>query len=61
MKSPTDATCWFLSVMSILIASNLNKDAEPLDIVKKLDEVCSSDSSIDVLPRSFLPYRNMRV
>jgi hypothetical protein len=32
MKSPTVATCWFLSLMSILIASNLNKDAEPPDV-----------------------------
>jgi hypothetical protein len=32
MKSPTNATRWFLNLMSILIPSNLNKDAEPPDI-----------------------------
>jgi len=59
MKSPTNATHWFLNLMSILITSNLNKDAEPPDI-KETDEVCSSDLLIDILLRSFLPYRNMR-
>jgi hypothetical protein len=32
MKSPTNDTHWFLNLMSILVTSNLNKDAEPPDI-----------------------------